>query len=97
MTKTLAIALEALCEKKIKEAVELDVTISMALTGRLKIETEDGYVTFNEDTTPDYCRYTGFYSDLNNFIENVAEVLKENKDIFYNLKWSYEHRKELTD
>lgn len=97
MTKEEAIRLENRCDKIMSGYLGKSCTVSLALTGKLKIEFDDGdYITWNITTNDaDYVRYTGFYDYLDELITNVRESITDNRDIFNSLIWSYNHRAEL--
>lgn len=87
MTKAEAIKLEERCDKIMSGYLGKSCTVSMALSGKLKVEFDDG----------DYINYFGFYSDLEDDINNIQGCISENYDIFEKLMRSYEHRGELEE
>ena len=97
MTKQEAIKLENRCDKIMSGYLGRSCTVSLALSGKLKIEFNDGdYITWNmAGSHVDYISYVGFYSDLVETIGKVKECIDGNRDIFNNLVWSYNHRAEL--
>jgi hypothetical protein len=99
MTKDEASRLENRCDKIMSGYLGKSCTVSMALTGKLKIEFDDGdYITWNMTVNAvDYVSYTGFHSDLLDIIMKVKECIDENRDIFVSLLWSYNHRTELEE
>lgn len=99
MTKAEAIELENRCDKIMSGYLGMPCTVSMALSGSLKIELNDGdYITWKMSSNRvDYINYVGFYSDLEDDINNIQGCISENYDIFKDLMWSYEHRGELED
>ena len=97
MTKTQAIALEALCEKRLKEHLGEDCTVSLALTGRLRIDFNGHTLTFNKDLSPDYISFDGNFSDIDNYIEDIQDCIKKYKSDFDRLLWSYENVGNLTE
>lgn len=97
MTKEEAMRLENRCDKIMSGYLGHSCTVSLALSGKLKIEFNDGdYVTWNM-THNDvyYINYSGFYDDLLELIRKIKECIEDNFDIFNNLLWSYDHRNEL--
>lgn len=99
MTKQEAIKLENRCDKIMSGYLGEECTVSMALTGKLKVIFKDGdYITIMRTCDDvDYVNFTGCYSDLLDKIECVIECVKDNRDIFEKLIWSYEHRTELEE
>lgn len=99
MTKQEAMKLETRCDKIMSGYLGKSCTVSMALTGKLKVEFDDGdYITMKQVyDEPDYISYTGCYDDLKEKIANIVECLSDNEDIFDLLMWSYDHRRELED
>lgn len=99
MTKQEAMKLETRCDKIMSGYLGRSCTVSMALTGKLKVMFNDGdYITMKRVyDEPDYISYTGDYDDLKEKIANVIECLSDNKDVFDQLMWSYDHRRELED
>ena len=98
MTKQEACELEKLCDKLMTEYLEAECEVSLALSGRLKITFDNGYITVNRSScTVDYIRYTGYYSDLQEYIDNIFLCLIHHADTFNKLVWSYEHRRELEE
>lgn len=98
MTKHDAIALEALCEKRISEEFGEQVEISLTLTGRLRISFSGGYITFDVKTGEvKYFRYEGFCEDFDGYCQTIKEICATpdyQKDL-ETLVWSYEHIGEL--
>ena len=99
MTKQEAMKLENRCDKIMSGYLGKKCTVSMALTGKLKVEFNDGdYITC---TTPcfgvDYVSFTGCYDDLVEKIKQVKECFEDNLDIFNQLLWTYHHRSELEE
>lgn len=99
MTKAEAIELENRCDKIMSGYLGKSCTVSMALSGKLKVEFDDGdYITWNvANNHVDYINYVGFYSHLEDDVNNIQGCISENYDIFKDLMWSYEHRRELEE
>lgn len=99
MTKQEALKLENRCDKIMSGYLGKECTVSLALTGRLRIEFNDGdYITWNMScNNVDYVRYIGDYDYLVEIIDKVKECIYNNRDIFERLIWSYEHRRELEE
>ena len=99
MTKEEALRLENRCDKIMSGYLGRSCTVSMALSGKLKVEFDDGdYITWNMSfNCPDYVNYAGFYTTLADDISAITECIDDNRDIFSNLIWSYEHRGELEE
>jgi hypothetical protein len=73
-------------------------TLSLALTGKLKIMFDVNFITWNMACNDvDWVWYVGFYGDLVTATVNINKCLYDNRDIFEKLVWSYEHRCELED
>lgn len=99
MTKDEAIRLENRCDKIMSGYLGKSCTVSMALTGKLKIMFNDGdYITWNMTCNAVDCvSYVGYYDELVEMIGKVKECIDDNRDIFSNLIWSYNHRTELEE
>ena len=101
MTKEEARRLEKRCDKIMTGYLGVTCKVSMAWTGKLKVELDDGvdnYIAWNMDyDTVDYIRYVGFYDNLLELIDNIRECIDDNRDIFEKLLWSYTHRNELEE
>lgn len=98
MTKQEASEIENICDKLMSYYLKEECTMSMALTGRLKVEFDGNFITINKPFgNVDYVRYVGYYSDLQEYIEKIQLCLQENKGIFDKLMWSYEHISELEE
>ena len=99
MIKDEAIRLENRCDKIMSGYLGKLCTVSMALTGKLKIEFNDGdYITWNMTCNEvDYVSYVGFYDELAETIGEIRECIDDNRGIFDNLVWSYGHRRELEE
>ena len=94
MTKKEAIALEALCEKYLREALGIDVTVSMNLLGRLKFIFYNGdYIVISKDfydTT--YVRYTGDFEELMDTCSRIKNCVLNHATDFAALVWSYNNQ-----
>lgn len=99
MTKAEAMKLENRCDKIMSGYLGEECTMSMALTGRLKVMFNDGdYITWSmKHNSVDYVHHVGFYDDLVERIAKIKECLDDNRDIFAQLLWSYEHVTELEE
>lgn len=99
MTKTEAQKLEKRCDKIMSGYLGEECTVCMALSGKLKIIFDDGdYITWSMTSDViDYVSYCGFYCHLLQKITKVKECVDDNRDMFNQLIWSYEHRSELEE
>ena len=96
MTKQEAIELENKCDELMSKYLQEECTVSMALTGKLKIEFGSNYLTLDADEkVASYVKYHGYYDMLEFYIEAAVNCVDENKDVFRQLLWSYEHITEL--
>ena len=97
MTKEEAIKLENRCDKIMSGYLSKSCTVSLALSGKLKIEFDDGdYITWNMTRNEvDYVCFVGDYDYLVETVEKIKECIDDNRDIFDKLVWSYNHRMEL--
>lgn len=96
MTKQYAIELENKCDKLMSKYMDYDCTVSMVLSGRFKVKFGDNYITLSQDNKSAlYIRFNGYYSDLEEYIDAIVRCISENKDLFDELIWSYEHLSEL--
>ena len=98
MTNKRALELEKLCDEKMSEYLGESCDVSMALTGRLKIMFEDGFITLNKAFNgADYVNYMGDYDDLVDKINRAVACVADNGRLFDMLIWSYHHRPELEE
>lgn len=97
MTKQEAMDLETKCDELMSQYTKEDCSVSMALTGRLKVYFDDDFITLNKDRTVHHVSFTGFYSDLEEYISKIVKCIEDNEDLFEQLMWSYEHISELED
>ena len=98
MTLNEAIALQSECEKMFPFLENPE--ISMALTGKLKLTWNDGFVTFDVyDGAVIYVNYIGYKDDFEDICERIEEVVMhtDNNIKLHNLLWSYENRRELEE
>ena len=97
MTKQEALEIENKCDELMSKYIKEPCNMSMALSGRLKVSFGENYITLDKEYEgADYIKYYGFYEDLGCIIESVGVCIKENKELFERLIWSYNHCKELT-
>lgn len=96
MTTQEAIELEERCDSLMSEYLKEDCTVSMALSNRFKISFDSNYITLSKTLDGAYyVRYVGFYNDLAEYINSAIKCVKDNKEVFDKLIWSYEHMTEL--
>lgn len=96
MTKEYALELEERCDKLMSEYLHDVCTVSMALTGRLKVEFNGDFITLNKDyTDASYINFCGDYSDLKDCIDAIVKCVEANAALFNELMWSYSHISEL--
>ena len=97
MTKEEAIRLENRCDKIMSGYLGRSCMVSLALSGKLKIEFDDGdFITWNMTCdSVDYVNYAGFYDNLVETMSKVKNCIDDNRDIFNELIWSYNYRTEL--
>lgn len=98
MTKQEAIKLENKCDKLMSEYLHTECTVSMALTGKLKVKFNGDYITLDKDfNTASYINFTGFYYDLKDCIDAIVRCVEANRALFDELIWSYEHISSLEE
>ena len=98
MTRKEAMELEKDVEELFKEALGIDCKVSLALSNKLRISFEGGFICLKLDASDaDWVSYTGWYSDLQEYIFNALNYMKINKELIDKLIWSYEHITELED
>ena len=99
MTKLEAIGLETVCETMFK-GIDPDIKISMALAGKLKLQSGENFFTFDRYTGElIYIRYCGFLDDLEDIraVVRTAVCDARNRELLGRLAWSYEHADELIE
>ena len=96
MTKQEACDLENMCGTLMSKCVGEECRVSLALTGRLKISFNDGFITLKKDRSGvDYVKYVGYYEDLEDIIKRALSCVNSNTSLLDKLIWSYEHIREL--
>lgn len=96
MTKEEALKLENRCDKIMSGYLGEECTVSLALSGKMRIGFDGGFITLNKNyNAADYINYHGFYVDLIEKITQAITCVEDNRDIYDQLIWSYEHRTEL--
>lgn len=96
MTRKEALELENKCDKLMAEYIKEGCCVSLALTGKLKIEFDDNYITLNRKRREvDYINYIGYYDDLIEIVNQAFNCIEDYEDDFNKLIWSYEHITEL--
>jgi hypothetical protein len=90
MTKQEAIELENKCDELMSKYLQEECTVSMALTGKLKVEFGGNYFTLDADEkVASYIKYHGYYDMFEFYVESAIRCVDENKDAFRQLLWSY--------
>ena len=98
MTKIEALELEKKCDELMSAYLRTECSVSMALTGKLKVEFGGVYITLTKDySDASYINFTGFYFDLKDCIDAVIRCVNANKTLFDELMWSYENISSLED
>ena len=99
MTKKEALELETKCDTLISEATGHDCSVSQALGGNLRIQFGENNISINKYDldTPEWVHYIGDYGDLQSFIISVRVAIRENKELFEKLMWSYANIRELEE
>lgn len=99
MTKKEAIELETHCDKLLSESTGYDCSVSQALGGNLRIQFGESHISISKYDldTPAWVHYIGDYYSLQSFIDSVRVVIRNNKEIFKKLMWSYENIRELEE
>lgn len=96
MTKQEAINLENKCDELMSKYTKEKCNVSLALTGKLRIEFDGNYITLNKKLREaDYVRYVGYYEDLCLIVDQAFNCIEDHEDMFDKLIWSYEHVREL--
>jgi len=96
MTNNEAVELENTCDELMTKAISEECNVSMAMTGRLKVNFGDNYFSLNSDyANASYVKFHGDYFGLLNVIEMACCCISENKELFDKLIWSYENRSKL--
>jgi len=98
MKRSEALALENKMQDLLREATKENIEISLALTGRIRIQWDETTITFNKgDLSVNWVSYTGYYGTLVEAIESAQRVFSENRKDFDLLVWSYENIRTLED
>lgn len=99
MTLKEAISLENECEAMFSKLSDR-VSISMALIGKLRLETDDVFLTFDVETGKIvYISFRGYKSYLDDICDTVHDIVMapDNNEKLQALLWSYDHRRELVE
>ena len=99
MTKLEAIELERKCDELMCECLHTDCcSVSMALTGKLKVEFNGDYITLTDDySDASYINFSGFYYDLKDCINAIVRCVEANMAMFDELMWSYKNISSLEE
>lgn len=98
MTKLEALELEKRCDELMSSYLHTKCSVSMALTGKLKVEFGCDYITLTKDyKDATYINFTGFYWDLKDCIDAIIRCVDANRELFDELMWSYENISSLED
>ena len=99
MTKKEALELERKCDNLLSEATGYTCTVSQALGGNLRILFGENNISLSKHDldTPEWAHYIGDYGELQSFISSVCVVIRNNKEIFKKLMWSYANIRELEE
>lgn len=99
MTKKEALELETKCDNLLSEATGYDCSVSQALGGNLRIQFGENNISVSKYDlrTPEWVHYIGDYGDLQSFISSAQFAIRENKDLFKKLMWSYENSRWLEE
>ena len=90
--------LEKKCDELMSGHLHTECSVSMALTGKLKVEFGGDYITLTKDYKDvSYINFTGFYFDLKDCIDAIIRCVDSNKALFDELMWSYENISSLED
>ena len=98
MKRSDAIALQEAIESRLSSLADKDLQISQALTGKLRVQIGESFLTFDHKTGEIcYLHFTGFYSDLEEIKRAIKKIIKEHPHTLERLLWSYNHCTELED
>ena len=99
MTKKEAESIEKTCDYILGGYLKCDCSVSMALSGHLKIQFGEQYITISKTDlqTPVWIKYNGFWKDVQEIITDIQNVICDNRVLFERLMWSYEHGDELEE
>ena len=97
MTKKEALELETKCDSLISKATGYDCSVSKTLGGNLRVQFGENNILINKYDldTPEWVHYIGDYYSLQSFIDSVRVVIRNNKEVFKKLMWSYANIREL--
>lgn len=91
-TKEQAVELESKIETGLSEILGEEIQISMALTGRIKLCVDDGFMCLNRhDYSIDYFKYMGSYDYFVELYKNIKLFLAESKSDIDLLIYSYDN------
>ena len=99
MNRNELVALELTCEKILSDVTKINCIISIVLSGNLKIQFGSSYITISKQDmhTPVWINYRGDYEELQQFILDVQQTIKEHEDEFNLLRSAYAHFYELDE
>lgn len=99
MTKKEALELEAKCDNLLSEATGYNCSVSQALGGNLRIQFGENNISISKYDLfmPEWVHYIGDYGDLQSFIISAQVAIRENKELFEKLMWSYTNVRELEE
>ena len=99
MTKKEALELESKCDNLLSEATGHDCSVSQALGGNLRIQFGENNISLSKYDldTPEWVHYIGDYGELQSCISSARFAIRENKELFEKLMWSYTNVRELEE
>ena len=98
MTKLEALELEKKCDELMSSYLHTECSVSMALTGELKVDFCGTYITLTKDyKDASYINFVGFYFDLKDCIDAIVRCVDANRALFDELMWSYENIRSLEE
>ena len=99
MTQSEARNIESTCDQILTDNTEYDCYCSMALAAHLRVQFGENCITISKKDlhTPVWFSFSGYWKDLDGFINQIQKCIENNRILFERLMWSYEHCNELAE
>ena len=99
MTQSEARNIESICDQILTDNTDYDCYCSMALSAHLRIQFGEYCITISKKDlhTPVWFSFSGYWKDLEEFINQIQKCIEDNRILFERLMWSYEHCDELVE
>lgn len=99
MTQSEARCIESTCDQILTDNTYYDCYCSMALAAHLRVQFGENCIIISKKDlyTPVWFSFCGYWEDFEEFINQIQRCIEDNRILFEQLMWSYEHCDELIE